>query len=152
MTMLLNHSRRFGEFLVDRHVLSRDALETALEEEAASGTTLPALLLEQGAVSGKDLAAATAHGARLRFVDLSEAALEPEAARAIPAELARRRQALGVAVEGTRLVVAFADPWDEDAITEVAAASGLEVRSEERRVGKSVDVGGGRNSESDTVS
>jgi twitching motility protein PilT len=60
MTMLLNHSRRFGEFLVDRHVLSRDALEAALEEEAASGTTLPALLLEQGAVSGKDLVAATA--------------------------------------------------------------------------------------------
>jgi twitching motility protein PilT len=127
MTMLLNHSRRFGEFLVDRHVLSRDALETALEEEAASGTTLPALLLEQGAVSGKDLAAATAHGARLRFVDLSEATLEPEAARTVPAELARRRQALGVAVEGPRLVVAFADPWDEDAIAEVAAASGLEV-------------------------
>jgi twitching motility protein PilT len=127
MTMLLNHSRRFGEFLVDRHVLSRDALETALEEEAASGTTLPALLMEQGAVSGKDLAAATAHGARLRFVDLSEATLEPEAARAIPAELARRRQALGVAVDGPRLVVAFADPWDDEAIAEVAAASGLEV-------------------------
>ncbi len=125
--MLLNHSRRFGEFLVERHVLSRDALEAALEEEAASGTGLPALLVERGAVSGKDLAAAMAHGAGLRFVDLSEALLHPEAATAVPAEVARRRQALGVAFDGPRLVVAFADPWDEEAIAEVAAAAGSEV-------------------------
>ena len=58
MTMLLNQSRRFGEFLVDRHVLSRDALEAALEEEDNSGTTLPELLMEWGAVSREDLAAA----------------------------------------------------------------------------------------------
>ena len=58
MTVLLNQSRRFGEFLVDRHVLSRDALEAALEEEDNSGTTLPDLLMEWGAVSREDLAAA----------------------------------------------------------------------------------------------
>jgi hypothetical protein len=125
--MLLNHSRRFGEFLVERHVLSRDALEAALDEEAASGTALPALLVERGAVSGKDLAAAMAHGAGLRFVDLSEAPLHPEAATAIPAEVARRRQALGVGFDGPRLVVALADPWDEEALAEVAAAAGSEV-------------------------
>ena len=125
--MVLNHSRRFGEFLVERHVLSRDALEAALEEEATSGTALPALLVERGAVSGKDLAAALAHGAGLRFVDLSEALLHPDAATAVPAEVARRRQALGVAFDGPRLVVAFADPWDEEAIAEVTAAVGTTV-------------------------
>ncbi len=125
--MLLNHSRRLGDFLVERHVLSRDALEEALEEEARSGTALPALLVERGAVSGKDLAAALAHEAGLRFIDLSEASLHPEAAIAIPAEVARRRQALGVDFDGPRLVAAFADPWDEDALAEVAAAAGSEV-------------------------
>jgi len=125
--MLLNHSRRFGEFLVERHVLSRDALEAALEEEAASGTTLPALLMQLRLVSGKDLAAATAHGSGLRFVDLSEVALRPEAAAALPAEVARRRQALVIAFDGPRLVVAFADPWDEKAIAEVAAAVGVDI-------------------------
>ena len=29
--MLLNRSRQFGEFLVERHVLSRDALEAAAQ-------------------------------------------------------------------------------------------------------------------------
>ena len=71
-------------------------------------------------MSGKDLAAATAHGSGLRFVDLSEAALRPEGATALPAEVARRRQALVIAFDGPRLVVAFADPWDEKAIAEVA--------------------------------
>ncbi len=125
--MLLNHSRRLGEFLVDRHVLSRDALEEALDEEARSGTALTALLVERGAVSGKDLAAALAYEAGLRFVDLSETPLHPEAAIAIPAEVARRRQALGVGFDGPRLVAAFADPWDEESVSEVAAAAGSEV-------------------------
>jgi twitching motility protein PilT len=125
--LLLNHSRRLGEFLVERHVLSRDALEEALEEEARSGTALPALLVERGAVSGKDLAAALAHEAGLRFFDLAETSLHPEAAIAIPADVARRRQALGVDFDGARLVVAFADPWDEEGLAEVAAAAGMEV-------------------------
>ena len=30
--MMANQARRFGETLVDRHVLSRDALEQAIEE------------------------------------------------------------------------------------------------------------------------
>jgi len=127
MRGLVNQSRRLGEFLVERHVLSRDALETALEEESRTGVPLPAVLVRSGAVAEKDLVAAVAHGADLRFVDLAETPLHPEAAQAIPADVARRCLALGVAFEAARLVVAFADPGDAEALQAVHDACGWEV-------------------------
>ena len=140
--MLLNHSRRLGEILVERHVLSRDALEAALDEAARSGTALPLLLIEQGSVSGKDLAAAVAGEAGVRFVDLTEAAVDPAAVRALPAEVAKRCLALGVAFDGPRIVVAFADPWDDEARAEVAAAAGVEVEAavaDAAELGRAID-------------
>ena len=38
--MLINQVRRFGEALVDRHVLSRDSLESAIEEAERTNQTL----------------------------------------------------------------------------------------------------------------
>jgi len=53
-------SRRLGEFLVDRKVLSRDTLEQFLDREAVEGTPLPKLLMSEGLVAEKDLVAAVA--------------------------------------------------------------------------------------------
>jgi twitching motility protein PilT len=124
---LVNQSRRLGEFLVERHVLSRDALEAALEEEARTGTPLPAVLVRSGAVAEKDLVAAVANGADIRFVDLAETPLHPDATQAIPAEIARRHLALGVCFEAAQLVVAFADPGNKEAVSAVHEACGWEV-------------------------
>jgi twitching motility protein PilT len=125
--LLLNSSRRLGELLVERHVLSRDALEQVLEEEARTGVDLPALLIRNGMVAEKDLAAATAHEAGRRFVDLTETIVQPAAALPVPADLARRYLALGVAFDGPRLVVALADPDDEIALADLQAALGREI-------------------------
>ena len=43
--MLANQARRFGETLVDRHVLSRDDLEHAIEEAERAHQPLPSVLL-----------------------------------------------------------------------------------------------------------
>lgn len=125
--MVTSQSRRIGEFLIERHVLSRDMLEHALVEEGESGTPLPALLIRGGSVSEKDLVAAVAATAGMRFLDLAETPLHPDAAEAVPAEVAWRHVALGVIFEGSHLVVAFADPGNDAAIMDVAAASGCEV-------------------------
>ena len=58
--MLANQARRFGETLVDRHVLSRDDLEQAIEESERTKQALPSVLLQLGLVGSKDLTAALA--------------------------------------------------------------------------------------------
>jgi twitching motility protein PilT len=108
-------SRRLGEFLVDRKVLSRDTLEHLLDREATDGIPLSKLLLAEGLVSEKDLVAAVAHQVGVEFVDFASRTVNPTLDRLIPAELAHQYQAVAVDLDGSDLVVAMADPSDADA-------------------------------------
>jgi hypothetical protein len=51
-------SRKVGEFLVERKVLSKDTLENALAQEAATGVPLAKILQAENLVSERDLVAA----------------------------------------------------------------------------------------------
>jgi twitching motility protein PilT len=125
--MLASQARVLGEFLVERHVLSRDDLAIATAESRRTGDPLPAVLRRANLVSEKDLTAAIAETVGLRFVDFTEHPLHPDAAVMIPEAVAREHCAIGVDFEGTKLVVAFTDPGDDRAVTAVGAASGYEV-------------------------
>src|SRR5688572_10181464 len=100
-------SRRLGELLVERKVLSREVLETCLQREAAEGVPLPALLVGEGVVGEKDLVAAIAAQSGTRFVDLGLTVVAPGLDRVVPADLARRHLAVAVDVDGTDLVIAM---------------------------------------------
>jgi twitching motility protein PilT len=125
--MIDPQARRLGEFLVDRHVLSRDGLEVALAEARRVGEPLPAVLRKQQLVGEKDLTAAIADALSLRFVDFGATPLHPDAATIVPAEIARRFRALGVDFEDRKLVVAFAEPGDDAALQAVGDATGYEI-------------------------
>jgi twitching motility protein PilT len=124
---MLTPSRRLGEFLVDRKVLSRDDLEVMLDREAREGTPLPRLLAGDGLVSEKDLMAAVAHQVGMPFVDLEETSIEPSVDRLIPAELARASTAVAIEQRGDELLVAMADPGDADATKAIEEATGWKV-------------------------
>ncbi|MGH9103244.1 MAG: hypothetical protein ACRDYD_09745, partial [Acidimicrobiales bacterium] len=121
-------SRRLGELLVERKVLSRDALSTLLAREQEEGTPLPSLLAREGAVSERDLLAALAHQSGFPFVDLTTRSPNPSVEALVPAAVARADLALAVDVEDDRLLVAMADPSDAESVRRVEEASGLPVR------------------------
>src|SRR5690242_12770461 len=125
--MLASQARRFGETLVERHVLGRDALEMALDESARSGRPLPGVLLDRKLVGAKDLTAALAEHLGIRFVDFVETPLHPEAPLCIPEAIAREHLALGVDFEVGKLVVAFAEPADDGALSAVGQATGYDI-------------------------
>src|SRR5207248_1430250 len=126
-SMLANQVRRFGEALVDRHVLSRDSLESAIEEAERTNQALPAVLLRLGLVGAKDLTAALADQLGVPFIDFLETPIHQEAPTLLTAELARRWTALPVDFEDHKLVVAFAEPADDEALAAVGAATTYEV-------------------------
>jgi twitching motility protein PilT len=137
---MLNGSRRLGEFLVQRKVLSREALEAALQREAAEKRPLASILVAEGMVGEKDLVAGLADQVGKRFVDLTQTVVPVELDCMIPSELASRYLALAVDVDGTDLIVAMRDPGDAAAVREIEQATGwtvepaLAVRSELQRV------------------
>ena len=121
-------SRRLGEFLVDRKVLSRDALESLLIREANDGVSLSKMLLAEGVVAEKDLVAAVASQVGIAFIDFDHIAVNPALDRLVPVELARRHLAIAVDFEGSELVVAMVDPSDQDAVGEIETATAWTVR------------------------
>jgi twitching motility protein PilT len=125
--MLASQARRFGETLIERHVLSRDDLERALQASETTGEPLPAALLRNGLVGSKDLTAALALSLGIRFVDFQDTTLHQDAPSLVPADVARAHRALAIDFEGTKLVVAFAEPADDDALRAVGAATGYEI-------------------------
>src|SRR4051812_25804201 len=133
-----NGSRRLGEFLVERKVLSREALEVCLQREASEGRPLAGVLVSSGLVGEKDLVAAIASVNGLRFVDLSEHVVPTELDRLIPREVALASSAVAVDTVGNDLVVAMAEAGDREAVQTVEQATGwtvqpaLAVRSELR--------------------
>jgi twitching motility protein PilT len=125
--MLANQARRFGETLVERHVLSRDDLERAIEEADRTNQALPSVLLKSGFVGSKDLTAALAEQMGIRFIDFLETPIHQDAPGMLTAELARQYMALPVDFESHKLVVAFAEPADDEALAAIGHFTSYEI-------------------------
>ena len=65
----------------------------------------------------------------LEFVDLSDRVVDPSVASLVSESLARRYQAIPVAFEDGRLLVAMADPSNVFAVDDIKATTGQEVRT-----------------------
>ena len=76
-TVMQTASRKVGEFLVNRKVLSKDALEYALSKESETGVPLAKILSTEGLVSERDLVAAVADQLNLPFWDPTTTPVSP---------------------------------------------------------------------------
>ena len=94
--MALVASRRLGEFLVERKVLSRSTLEEMLEREEREGTSLARLLVSEHVVAEKDIVAAVAFQTGLHFVDLAITPVDLQADTILAADVARKFVALPI--------------------------------------------------------
>ncbi|HEX2577889.1 MAG TPA: PilT/PilU family type 4a pilus ATPase [Aquihabitans sp.] len=125
--MLTSQARRFGEALVDRHVVSRDSVEAALDHAAHTGEPFPAVIEREAGVNAKDMAVGWAAALGATFVDFTTDVIHPDASAVLPEDVARSCRALAVRFQGDDVVVAFATPIHPDAIrsvSEAIAASG----------------------------
>lgn len=118
--MLTSQARRFGDALVDRHVLTREAVEAALDEAAQTGASLATIVTRSGDVPDADLAAAWAAALGMTYIDFSTVVVEPDAAAHLPAELALQHRAVPVSAHGDTILVAFPSPLDTAAVQAVA--------------------------------
>src|SRR3954464_10148300 len=135
----MSERQQLGALLVAGGLLTREALDAALLEQASSGKSLGRILIDNGLVTEADLVATLAQQIGLDYVDLSEATIDPAAAVLITPALARRYQAMPIGWEETpgthggqpirRLVVAMADPSNVFAIDDIRTITGAEVKT-----------------------
>jgi twitching motility protein PilT len=120
-------SRRLGEFLVARRVLSRDVLDELLVRERAEGIDLSQLLSAEELVSDQDLTAAVANELGVPFVDLAERSILPDVWGLVPEDLARGYLAVALERRDDAVVIAMEDPGDEQVLGALEADLGAPV-------------------------
>ncbi len=112
------------------------ASSTRWRKPSGPNQPLPAVLLRLGLVGSKDLTAALADQIGMPFVDFLETPIHQEAPTLLTAELARKWLALPVDFEDRKLVVAFAEPADDEAVAAVGRRDDLRDHRGGRRPGR----------------
>ena len=119
--------RRLGEVLRERGQISATDLDKAIREQSGKPVHLGELLLERGVVSKKDLISALNEASRVPYVDCANTEVEPQALALIPGETAMRCLVLPMSVQGTKLVVAMAEPQNLQIIDELRFKAGMDI-------------------------
>ena len=102
-----------GQLLVGAGMITHTQLADALVQQTSSGRRLGAILVEQGALSDAELAAALSEHLGFPLVDLSHATPAADAAELFSESVARSNLAVPIASDEDGVTVAVADPTPE---------------------------------------
>jgi hypothetical protein len=117
-----------GTLVYRAGLLSKDKLESALEEGRKSGRRLGEILLQKNWIEEKDLARLLAGQKGLAFVSLRGRGFDEEIARSLPERVSRFHNAMAVEIEGDDLLVAIADPGNDEAVADIRRELGRPFR------------------------
>jgi type IV pilus assembly protein PilB len=120
--------KQLGEILLENGLVTGAQLATAYDEHQRSGRSLGRVLVEQGVLSEGQLVAALATQIGLRFVDLTDFAVDGSAVTRVPDSVCRRYTALPIGYEDGKLLVAMADPANVFAIDDIRSITGMDVK------------------------
>jgi type IV pilus assembly protein PilB len=115
--------------LIAEGLITEAQLDDAIAEQADTGKPLGRLLIEHGIITEAELVRTLANQVGLEFIDLADRVVDPSVASLVSEGLARRYQAIPVAFEDNRLLVAMADPSNVFAVDDIRAMTGSEVKT-----------------------
>jgi type II secretory ATPase GspE/PulE/Tfp pilus assembly ATPase PilB-like protein len=103
---------RLGERLVHEKLVTEKQLQTALQEQRRTGSTLGEVLVSMGFLKEDDLCRVLAESQGVPFLDLGEVTPDTTLLTGISAEFARKHGVFPVERDGKFVVVAMARPMD----------------------------------------
>jgi len=111
---------RLGDLLVENRIITQEQLETALEQQKATGQKLGRVLVECGYVSEDELLRFLSAQLKVPLIDLAQFPLKPEVVRLIPEIHARRFRVIALTEEEDAVLVGMADPTNIFAYDELS--------------------------------
>jgi DNA-binding response OmpR family regulator len=117
---------RTGDLIVARGLASLELVEAAHKESRARGEPIASRLLALGIEEG-ELASVLAERHGVPGVDLSHCAVPLDALDLVPRAVAEGDLILPLSLDGGRIHLAMAHPWDDRVIAEVRFVTGKEV-------------------------
>ena len=110
-----------GELIARSGLVASNDLYAALATSRATRRRLGDVLLEQGLIGERDLAQLVAEQEGLDFVDLGKFDLDREAVDLLSERTSRKHRAIAFRSEGAAIVVAVADPADDEGLDAIIA-------------------------------
>lgn len=110
---------KLTDILIKGNLLKKKDLEKALETQKKSGGSLGKILIEQGAISQKNLVVAMSSQLDIPPIDLTKYKIDKELVKIIPEKIARQYTLLPLSKIGNVLTVVMSDPLNVFAIDDV---------------------------------
>jgi len=139
----MNRSR-LGDILLRQQRITREQLDHVIREAQLNGDTLTAQLVKQQIFNENELIAFVARTFGAPVVDLDRIDVEANVTK-VPVDLLRKNMVLPLMKNGSVLKLAVADPYDINALDEIAFISGckldLVIAPESQLTGKLDEMG-----------
>jgi general secretion pathway protein E len=120
---------RLGEILIERGKIDSEDLERALELQQERGDKLGKILVDMGLIAQRDMLAALSDQTGVPLVAVDGAPPSAPEIEGLSHRFLRQCRAFPVALTGSVLTIAMADPLDFETIAAVRAFSGLQIQT-----------------------
>jgi len=119
--------KSLGDMLIEEKLITPEQLESALAIQRQRGGKLSDILLKQGLVKAEELAVVLSIHLKLPLIDLRRHAVQPQALRLIPEEMARKHALIPLDIVNNSLMVVMADPEDIRTLEDIKVQAKMRV-------------------------
>jgi type IV pilus assembly protein PilB len=106
-----------GEILIQRKKITREQLESALQEQKGKGGFVGEILVNFGFIDERDIVVALVIQCGLPYIAVNKYKIDPEIVRLIPKEVAQKEKVIALDRIGEILSVVMVNPLSEDKTT-----------------------------------
>ncbi|MDO8530903.1 MAG: ATPase, T2SS/T4P/T4SS family [Dehalococcoidia bacterium] len=120
--------RPIGEILVEGAFVKANELQVALQEARAANKKVGQVLVDKGLITPETLATVLSFQMSVPIVDLKQFKIQPEALEKIPEDVARRYNAIPLAIDGDTLTVAVEEPHNLELMDMLTSISRMRIK------------------------
>lgn len=121
-------NKQLGELLLERGVITRQQLDSALEVQQEKGGLIGEVLVALGFLKEEDIAQALTAQYGFPYLPLANYEINPEITRLIPQRVASQYLIMPIDKIENNLTVAMSNPLNTQAIEDVELATGCNVQ------------------------
>ncbi|MCS5421541.1 MULTISPECIES: type IV-A pilus assembly ATPase PilB [Psychrilyobacter] len=117
-----------GEILIEKKLITRDALEKALEEQKKTGEKLGEILIEMGYLDEENMLGALGEQNKVNVKVIDEKDLKLDVLAVLPEEYMREKIVLPLRINGKKLMIAMENPKDTFLIDELQMKTNMVIK------------------------
>jgi type IV pilus assembly protein PilB len=112
-------TKRIGEILLERGLITFAQLEKAIAQQKAQGGLLGQILIEQGSITEEEVALALTAQYGFPYLPLDNYEIDDGVTKLVPEQVARQFCVIPIDRIGNALTVAMADPSNTQAVEDI---------------------------------